>query len=60
MLDREGAAGPADIAIIGSASEVAERVAALAEIGVTDFAAVEFGATPDEINDTRNAMKSLL
>ena len=60
MLDREGAAGPADIAIIGSASEVAERVAALSEIGVTDFAAVEFGATPDEINDTRNAMKSLL
>lgn len=60
MLDREGVAGPADIAIIGGASEVAERVAALSEIGVTDFAAVEFGATPDEINDTRNALKSLL
>jgi hypothetical protein len=39
---------------------VAERVAALADIGVTDFAAVEFGATPDEVNDTRNAVKSLL
>ena len=60
MLDREGAAGPADIAIIGSASEVAERVASLADIGVTDFAAVEFGATPDEIADTRAAMRSLL
>ena len=60
MLDREGAAGPADIAIIGSAAEVSERVASLADIGVTDFAAVEFGATPDEVNDTRNAMKSLL
>ena len=60
MLDKEGAAGPADIAIIGSEAEVAERIASLADIGVTDFAAVEFGATPDEINDTRNAVKSLL
>ena len=60
MLDKEGAAGPADIAIIGSASEVADRIMALSEIGVTDFAAVEFGATPDEIADTRNTVKSLL
>ena len=28
MLDLEGAAGPADIAIVGSASEVCERVSA--------------------------------
>jgi len=35
-------------------------VAALAAIGVTDFAAVEFGATPDEIAQTRDAMKGLL
>ena len=60
MLDKEGAAGPADIAIIGSASEVADRIMALAEIGVTDFAAVEFGATPDEVADTRAMVKSLL
>lgn len=60
MLDREGVAGPADIAIIGSAGEVQERVADLARIGVTDFAAVEFGATPDEITETREALKGLL
>jgi F420-dependent oxidoreductase-like protein len=60
MLDREGVAGPADIAIIGSAPQVQERVAALAGIGVTDFAAVEFGATPDEIAGTRQALKGLL
>ena len=60
MLDREGAAGPADIAITGSVAEVQDRVAALAEIGVTDFAAVEFGATPDEIAQTREAIKGLL
>ena len=60
MLDREGVAGPADIAIIGSAAEVADRIGALAGIGVTDFAAVEFGATPEEIADTREALTSLL
>lgn len=60
MLDHEGAAGPADIAIVGSADEVSSRIAALADIGVTDFAAVEFGATPDEIAATRNAVRSLL
>jgi 5,10-methylenetetrahydromethanopterin reductase len=60
MLDKECAAGPADIAIMGSIAEVQDRVGALAEIGVTDFAAVEFGATPDEIADTRAAIKGLL
>jgi alkanesulfonate monooxygenase SsuD/methylene tetrahydromethanopterin reductase-like flavin-dependent oxidoreductase (luciferase family) len=60
MLDKEGAAGPADIAITGTIGEVQDRVAALATIGVTDFAAVEFGATPDEIAQTREAMKGLL
>ena len=60
MLDREGVAGPADIAIIGSAAEVQDRVGALAGIGVTDFAAVEFGATADEVTNTREALKGLL
>ena len=60
MLDHEGAAGPADIAIVGSADEVSSRIAALADIGVTDFAAVEFGATPDEVAATRDAVRSLL
>ena len=60
MLDHEGAAGPADIAIVGSAAEVTERIAALSEIGVTDFAAVEFGATPEEVAETRAALVTLL
>jgi len=60
MLDKEGAAGPAEIAIAGSESEVLDRISALADIGVTDFAAVEFGGTPDEVADTRNALKKLL
>ena len=36
------------------------HLAALADIGVTDFAAVEFGGNPDEIADTRAAVKELL
>ncbi|MFM8947206.1 MAG: hypothetical protein ACKOJC_10965 [Actinomycetota bacterium] len=60
MLDKEGVSGPADIAVVGSESEVIDRLAALADIGVTDFATVEFGATPDEIADTRAAVKKLL
>ncbi|MCE9517330.1 MAG: TIGR03564 family F420-dependent LLM class oxidoreductase, partial [Mycobacterium sp.] len=60
MLDREGVAGPADIAIIGNTEEVRNRVGALADIGVTDFAAVEFGETPEEISATRDALKGLL
>jgi 5,10-methylenetetrahydromethanopterin reductase len=60
MLDREGAAGPADIAIVGSADEVVDRVGALADIGVTDFAAVSFPGTADEAADTRAALATLL
>jgi hypothetical protein len=60
MLDREGVAGPADIAIIGSVDEVQERVGALAGIGVTEFAAVDFAATPEESANTREALKGLL
>ena len=48
MLDREGAAGPADVAIVGSASEVGAEVRRLADIGATDFVGAPFG-TPGEI-----------
>lgn len=60
MLDREGVAGPADIAIVGSAAEVAERIASFAEIGVTDFVAVGFAKDPDEYAATRTTLKGLL
>ena len=38
MLDREGVAGPEEIAIVGSQDEVVDRIGALADIGVTEFA----------------------
>ena len=48
MLDREGAEGPADVAIVGSAAEVAAQVRHLADIGATDFCGAPFG-TAEEI-----------
>jgi len=59
MLDREGAATPADVAIIGDAGEVADRIRALADCGVTTFAASAFGSS-DELAATREVMISLL
>jgi 5,10-methylenetetrahydromethanopterin reductase len=58
MLDREGAAGPADIAILGSADEVTDRIGALRDIGVTDYSAVDIG-TPDEAAQTRTVLREL-
>jgi F420-dependent oxidoreductase-like protein len=60
MLDKEGVGGPADIAIVGSRNEVIDRIGHLAEIGVTDYAAVEFGGNPDEVAETRDAVKTFL
>ncbi len=48
MLDREGAEGPADVAIVGRESAVAEAVHQLAAMGVTDFCGAPFGSG-DEI-----------
>ena len=36
------------------------RLRALADVGVTDFAASEFGGNPDEIARTREALRALL
>jgi 5,10-methylenetetrahydromethanopterin reductase len=40
MLDREGADGPADVAILGDEEHVTASLRRLADSGVTDFAAV--------------------
>jgi F420-dependent oxidoreductase-like protein len=42
MLDREGAEGPADVAIVGTADEVRAAVAAVFEAGATEFVGVPF------------------
>lgn len=47
VLDVEGAASPADIAIVGSEEEVTRQVRELAEAGVTDFNASVFPVRDD-------------
>ncbi len=60
MLDREGAATPGDVAIIGTEEEVAAGLEDLAQAGATDFVAAEFGTTSDEFAQTRRLLASLL
>jgi 5,10-methylenetetrahydromethanopterin reductase len=59
MLDKEGAAGPADVAITGDEASVKAQIGALAEAGVTDFVAGEFGRG-DDATRTRELLKSLI
>ncbi|MGH9113897.1 MAG: TIGR03564 family F420-dependent LLM class oxidoreductase [Acidimicrobiales bacterium] len=47
MLDREHAAGPADVAVVGDEDTVAAQIAALAEAGATDFVAAPYGPPAD-------------
>ena len=47
MLDREGAAGPGDVAVVGDEDSVAAQIRALADGGVTDFVALEYARDED-------------
>jgi len=60
MLDREGLAGPADLALVGSEDEVRAGIEGYAGAGVTDFLAVEFAEAADEQARTRELLRSLL
>jgi F420-dependent oxidoreductase-like protein len=59
MLDREGAGGPADVAIVGTEAEVKAQIRRMADIGVTDFCAAPFGS-PDQINASVGALAGLV
>jgi F420-dependent oxidoreductase-like protein len=45
MLDREGAATPGDIALVGDEEAVAKQIGELADAGVTDFGGSLYGST---------------
>jgi hypothetical protein len=60
MLDREGADGPADLALIGDERTVRAGIERYAAAGVTDFAAAEFGATDEDRARTRDLLCSFL
>jgi len=47
MLDREGAAGPGDVAIVGDEDAVTAQLQTLAQAGVTDFVAGEYARGAD-------------
>lgn len=47
MLDREGAEGPADVAIVGDAATVSEQIGRLRDIGVTDYLAIPYPSGKD-------------
>jgi F420-dependent oxidoreductase-like protein len=59
MLDREGAAGPADVALIGDEETVRAQVDRLASIGATEFVANIFGSA-EERDRTRVFLQSLV
>jgi 5,10-methylenetetrahydromethanopterin reductase len=59
MLDREGAAGPADVAIVGDEDAVAAQIGTLAEAGATDFVAVEYTRGAEGAR-TRALLRTLL
>jgi F420-dependent oxidoreductase-like protein len=58
MLDREGAATPGDIALVGDEDTVARQVAELADAGVTDFGASLYGS-PEQVARGRALMAGL-
>jgi F420-dependent oxidoreductase-like protein len=59
MLDIEGVAGPAEVAIVGDEAQVESDLRRLAEAGVTDFGAVITAATPEDRDRTWNLLRDL-
>lgn len=59
MLDREGAEGPGDVAIVGSEREVRAALERLGEIGVTDFNGAPFPADEGSERRTSELLRSL-
>lgn len=60
MLDLDGAAGPADVAIIGDEEEVEASLRRLSDGGVTDFSAVITASTRAERDRTWELLRSML
>jgi F420-dependent oxidoreductase-like protein len=58
-LDRGGASGPGDVAIVGTEDEVTAQLRALAEAGVTDFNAAIFTAPGGSVERTYELLASL-
>lgn len=61
VLEREGAATPGEVAVIGDESAVRDALQRLAELGVTDFNAVPFSVDgdPDAVVRTQDCLAAL-
>lgn len=59
MMDREGVAGPGDLAIVGDEDSVRAQLESLAKAGVTDFIAGEYARAPEAAR-TRDLLKSVI
>lgn len=60
MLDREGAEGPADVAIVGDEATVAAEIKRVADAGATDFSAAEFAVGDADKRRTRELLRTLV
>jgi F420-dependent oxidoreductase-like protein len=63
MLDREGAQGPADVALVGDEAALARQLDELAQAGATDFVAAPFPVGEDKaasIERTRAALRAYI
>ncbi|SFN29670.1 F420-dependent oxidoreductase, MSMEG_4879 family [Actinomadura madurae] len=58
MMDREGAEGPGDLAVVGDEDAVAAKLEELAKAGVTDFVAGEY-MPGDDRRRTREFLKTV-
>jgi F420-dependent oxidoreductase-like protein len=58
MLDREGLAGPEDVALLGSAADLHRAMSALADLGVDEFCAMLLGPEADDRARTAEAIAS--
>ncbi len=59
MLDKEGAGGPSDVALVGDEGSVRAQVERLGAVGTTDFVANVFGSS-EERSHTRDLLRTLL
>jgi 5,10-methylenetetrahydromethanopterin reductase len=60
MLDREGAAGPADVALVGDAATVEAELRRLADAGVSEVVAVPFPADEGAVERTLDFLAASL
>jgi hypothetical protein len=59
MLDREGVAGPEDMALIGDEATVSDRIAELCSAGVDEFSGLPFGDSSEDRARTRALMRKV-